>query len=37
MLLPFVVLLDFLYGQDFLKEVPPGLLSKSSFFPTFLP
>ena len=37
MLLPSVVLLDFLYGLDFLKKVPPGLLSKSFLFPIFLP
>ena len=30
-------LLDFLYGLDFLKKVPPGLLSKSFLFPIFLP
>ena len=32
-----MVLLDFLYGQEFLKKVPPGLLSKSFLFPIFLP
>ena len=32
-----MVLLDFLYGQEFLKKVPPGLLSKSFFFLIFLP
>ena len=37
MLLPSVVLLDFLYGLDFLKKVPPGLLSKFFLFPIFLP
>ena len=37
MLLPSVVLLDFLYGLDFLKKVPPGLLSKSFLLPLFLP
>ena len=36
-LLPSVVLLDFLYGQEFLKKVPPGLLSKSFFFLIILP
>ena len=32
-----MVLLDFLYGQEFLKKVPPGLFSKSFFFLIFLP
>ena len=32
-----MVLLDFLYGQEFLKKVPPGLLSKSFFFLIILP